>query len=371
MNGENGMDEWNGLISRLFYGIQFEPDLSDALADRIAMALIAEPIETLTADEEYAILASGIQRNLPLPTIVEMKQGPAELYGFIQRIVAQMDALRPWAEPEYLQLSSDWLSAFESSQPIARITIPVPGLEGRLARGFDRSSEDGPFLLLRLRSGAVIGFFSPVWAGSDDVMLVGAGRSHKPEFILQELIDTGRIEPERMVLLAESGHQHSQLSAPYETTPIQPPFYGENLPGNNHWDGKQVRYLTENERQEYLLAVHDGLLYDSRGNLFDTSSAHTLWTPGGGRAIFAMDQFGNLYSAPFHILGEFHHSSFLAGEPVAGAGEIAADQGRVLLISDHSTHYRPARRYTRQVTENLRRLGVDVADHQIEYHTTE
>ncbi|MFD3744479.1 hypothetical protein [Nocardia sp. NPDC058633] len=365
------MDEWNGLISRLFYGIQFESDLSDDLAARIAGALIAEPIETLTVDEEYSILTNGIQHNFPLPTIVEMKQGSAELYEFVQRIVAQMDAMRPWAEPEYLQLSSDWLSVFESSQPIARITIPVPGLEGRLARGFNRSSEDGPFLLLRLRSGAIVGFFSPVWAGSNDVMLVGAGIDYKPESILRELIDTGRIEADRILPLTESDHQHTQPSTQYETTPIQPPFYGENLPGNNHWGGKQVKYLTEDERREFLLSVHGGLLYDSRGNLFDTSSAHTLWTPAGGRAIFAMDQLGNLYSAPFHILGEFHHSSFLAGEPVAGAGEIAASQGRVLLISDHSTHYRPARRYTRQVTENLRRLGVDVADHQIEYHAAE
>ncbi|MFD3704968.1 hypothetical protein ACFWUP_17680 [Nocardia sp. NPDC058658] len=154
----------------------------------------------------------------------------------------------------------------------------------------------------------------------------------------------------------------------YETTPIQPASRGENLPGNDRWGGKQVEYLTEDERQKFRLTVHDGLLHDSSGHLFDTASARTLWMPSGGRAIFAMDHYGHLYSAPFHILGEFHHSSFLAGEPVAGAGEIAASQGKVLLISDHSTHYRPARKYTRQVIDSLRRQGVAVADSQIEYH---
>ncbi len=157
----------------------------------------------------------------------------------------------------------------------------------------------------------------------------------------------------------------------YGTTPIQPAFRGENLPGNDRWGGRQVKYLTDVERQQFRLTARDGLLHDSQGNLFDTSSAYTLWTPSGGRAIFAMDQHGNIYSAPFHILGEFHHSSFLAGEPVAGAGELAANQGRVLLISDHSTHYRPARKFTQQVVDSLRRRGVAVDDGQVEYHFAE
>ncbi|MFK2827300.1 hypothetical protein QYG89_17055, partial [Bacillus sp. B190/17] len=37
----------------------------------------------------------------------------------------------------------------------------------------------------------------------------------------------------------------------------------------------------------------------------------------------------------------FHHSSFNAGEAVAGAGEMQVRDGQVELVSDTSGHYRP------------------------------
>ncbi|MFB7878060.1 hypothetical protein ACFC06_22660 [Nocardia sp. NPDC056064] len=345
--------------------------MSDELVANIANALIVEPIATLTPEEEFRILANGLSKSFATPTLVEMRQTGAELHAFIRRVVDSMEAMRPWSNPEYIRLPADALAAFARPRPIARIRIPVPGVEGRLARTFEYGSEDGPFLLLRLRSGADIGFFSPVWPGSDDVMVASADNERDPHSILTELMDTGRFEADKVVSLIESGLELSGSTARYQTTPIQPSFRGEQEPGNKLWGGKHVRYLTEEERKNFRIIASNGLLYDAKGNLFDTSSARTLWTPTGGRAIFAMDQFGILYSAHYHILGEFHHSSLLAGEPAAGAGEIAVMQGQVHLISDHSTHYRPTRRFTNQVVESLRRQGLQVADLQIEYHSPE
>ncbi|WP_188827588.1 hypothetical protein [Nocardia camponoti] len=81
-----------------------------------------------------------------------------------------------------------------------------------------------------------------------------------------------------------------------------------------------------------------------------------------------MDRNGRIYSAPHHILGQFHHSSFLAGRPVAGAGEIEVRQGRVVLISDHSTHYRPAREFTAQVLDSLNKQGIPAEEITVEFH---
>ncbi|MFD4354933.1 hypothetical protein ACFWPX_20430 [Nocardia sp. NPDC058518] len=362
------MDYWNGIVQRIFYRIQFEPDLNEELASRIANALLVEPIETLTAAEEYTALTDGLRRQAPLPSLVPMRQPPTELRNFLLRVVEGMDSMRPWPTPPYVELPVDDLSNFQNFRPIARLALSVNEVEGRISRIFNRDSEDGPFLLLRLNSGATVGFFSPYWEGSDDVLVASGSADRDPVEVLRELTDTDRLEPEIIFHIDSNDAPPSPLSTRYETTPILPPFRGEHLAGNDVWEGKQVEYLDDNKRRDFRLFGYNGLLHNSKGDLFDTASAQTLWTPQGGRAIFAMDKDGYLYSAPYHIIGEFHHSSFLAGQPVAGAGEIAASQGKIVLISDHSTHYQPARKYTRQVVDSLRRQGVAVADNQIEYH---
>ncbi|MGI5221201.1 hypothetical protein [Nocardia sp. CA-290969] len=154
----------------------------------------------------------------------------------------------------------------------------------------------------------------------------------------------------------------------YQTTPLQPEFRGEHLLGNRQWGNSVVRYLAPEERAPYWLFANNGLLYTGEQKPLDTTFTSTLWTPQGGRAIFVMDEHGQLYASPYHLLGEFHHSSFLAGGPVAGAGEISAVQGQVRLISDHSTHYRPARRFTHQVVDSLRRQGISFDERAVEYH---
>ena len=42
-----------------------------------------------------------------------------------------------------------------------------------------------------------------------------------------------------------------------------------------------------------------------------------------------------------HEFAKFHHSSFLAGEKVAAAGEIIIENGIIKEITNGSGHYRP------------------------------
>ncbi|MFD6391572.1 hypothetical protein [Nocardia sp. NPDC060259] len=363
------MDYWTGIVQRIFYRIQFEPQLDQALVARITTALLVEPIEHLTAADEYSSLADGLRNQAPLPTLVRMRHPEAALRHFLAQVVEAMDSMRPWPTPPYTPLPADYLGEFRNARPIARLALTVNEVEGRLARSFNHDSEDGPFLLLRLSSGTIIGLFSPYWEGSHDVIVYAADSDRDPDEVVRELTDTGRVEPGRIFRLDELGIEPSATR--YETTPLLPSFRGEHLPENSVWDGKQVQYLNDAARQDFRLHSYGGLLQDHRGTPFDTSSAHTLWTPQGGRAIFIMDHNGYLYSAPIHLLGEFHHSSLSAGAPVAGAGEIQAEAGRVLLVSDQSSHYRPARKYTHQVVDSLRRQGIRIEDSQVEYHSAE
>jgi len=55
-----------------------------------------------------------------------------------------------------------------------------------------------------------------------------------------------------------------------------------------------------------------------------------------------MSEEGRFYLSKNYAYGKFHHSSFLAGKPVAAAGEIYIEKGIIKIVTDGSGHYRPA-----------------------------
>ena len=145
----------------------------------------------------------------------------------------------------------------------------------------------------------------------------------------------------------------------YELVEMLEQYRGEDDRSNGErWNRPfVVRYLSVDERAQYLLTVRDGLLYDSSGNLFDTTNARTAHGKQN-RAIFVMDRDGAVYASKDHDPGVFHHSSLLAGGPVASAGEMEVIEGRVMVISNASGHYRPQPRIGDQILAELSRRGV-------------
>jgi uncharacterized Zn-binding protein involved in type VI secretion len=147
----------------------------------------------------------------------------------------------------------------------------------------------------------------------------------------------------------------------HETTkPMQRSFVGESLPGNKVWPGKQVKYLNAEERAAYKLEFRNGKVYDARGNPFDTSDAETHFS-GQGAAIFVMDSEGNFYASKFQSPGAFHHSSLLAGAPVAAAGEMTVTNGEIAVLTRKSGHYRPSEGMQNQAVSELNDKGIDTA----------
>lgn len=142
------------------------------------------------------------------------------------------------------------------------------------------------------------------------------------------------------------------LAGRYKTTGMDNKYLSEEIPGNSVWPRQQVNYLTPAERMKRQITFKDGKAYDSDGSLFDTGDAY------GGRAIFVMDEHGAFYVEKFPEVGEFHHSSFLAGKPVAAAGEIEATEGVITAISDQSGHYKPGLDFTAQAMRALKENGV-------------
>ena len=145
------------------------------------------------------------------------------------------------------------------------------------------------------------------------------------------------------------------------TGPMDPGMRYETDPQRFPFHGKSVKYLTEAEREEHRLFVRDGLIYRTDGELFDSRGSATFW--GGhdsDKAIFVMDEYGNIYASKFQARGEFHHSSLLAGGPVAGAGELHVEDGRLIGVTDNSGHYLPTRQMTLRVATRLADQGVSM-----------
>jgi hypothetical protein len=160
---------------------------------------------------------------------------------------------------------------------------------------------------------------------------------------------------------------------PLDVKDMDPHYKHEHVPGHpdNPWardmwgnpTDRAVKHFDDETREAHRLFVDgDGnLRRASDGSLFDTQRGVTHWSrnEGGGRAIFVMDENGNLYASNYQNPGEVHHSSFLSGEDVAGAGEIRVHGGKIIDLTDRSGHYAPPTTLNDQALDELRRQGLN------------
>ena len=135
----------------------------------------------------------------------------------------------------------------------------------------------------------------------------------------------------------------------YKTKAMSTAFKGENTtpwhPAFRVWQPLPVRYFTAAERQKYLVFVNSrGLLVDSKGKLLNVD-----------RAPYVMDRLGNIYVMPIDMAGRYNHSSLLAGNPVAAAGEIWIKNGFVNRINRKSGHYSTAVMHLTQFINELKK----------------
>lgn len=123
---------------------------------------------------------------------------------------------------------------------------------------------------------------------------------------------------------------------------------------------KEVQYLTTDaERLPYRLDFKNGKAL--RENVpFDTTTETTEHS-GVGSAIFVIDANRQFYAGS-HIRGTFHHSSFLGGAAIMGAGEIKTnDKGEITHITNKSGHYKPDKQQDLNTLKILQDAGVDLS----------
>ncbi|MES3039092.1 MAG: hypothetical protein V4736_14390 [Bdellovibrionota bacterium] len=135
----------------------------------------------------------------------------------------------------------------------------------------------------------------------------------------------------------------------FKTIPIQNKYKGEELGQSEFFRETKIRYYDDVEREAYRVTARDGKLYNAAGEPMN-----------GKNLIFVMSEDGAFYagtSAP----GFRHHSSFLAGQPVAAAGEMIVENGNLIAISRKSGHYAPSADRLSLAIGELARLGLNTA----------
>jgi len=111
------------------------------------------------------------------------------------------------------------------------------------------------------------------------------------------------------------------------------------MPQNEFFSASSVRYLSADEREEYRIEIVGGIFrWVETQELVHTGNMYTFFS-GDGHAIWACSADRRFYTGD-HEVGTFHHSSFLGGLPVIGAGEWTINHGRLVMLSAKTGHYR-------------------------------
>jgi hypothetical protein len=116
-----------------------------------------------------------------------------------------------------------------------------------------------------------------------------------------------------------------------------------------------VIYFDATQREAHRVTIKDGVVYDHTGAVVRAtkSKRHDLNN-------YVMDAAGTFYLFDEFTTPTIRHSSILAGQPVAGAGNIQIADGRIVYIDSDSGHYPSTRVFANVLTE-LNACGVDVS----------
>src|SRR5690606_22880679 len=105
-----------------------------------------------------------------------------------------------------------------------------------------------------------------------------------------------------------------------------------------HGRSGSVRYLSENQRQKHVATFDGSKLVVKPTAVFQIGISQST----KGDVIYVVDDNGKFYVG-MKELGSFHHSSFLAGHAVRGAGTMPLEKDfEVAEVNNNREHYCPS-----------------------------
>ncbi|MBF0298237.1 MAG: hypothetical protein HQK51_05930 [Oligoflexia bacterium] len=152
-----------------------------------------------------------------------------------------------------------------------------------------------------------------------------------------------------------SGLADKLKSTKYELVSLSSEYVGEEQ-GKSRMKEFFVQYLKEDELLPYRVFItSEGSFVNYQKRKWDTVAGASLL----GEAMYVLRDNGDIIVSNRIQEGRFHHSSLGGGKPVACAGTIRIENGKLTLVTNESGHYKPGRKQLDQMIERLRELGVN------------
>lgn len=181
-------NDWRLVVNAVLYMTQFSPALNQAEVERVSTTLLGKPLGSLTQEQEYRALTDALESGQDLDPIVKVKHSPAEVRDFLSKVVAELDAMRPWPVPPLRELSITRWSNSASVIPIGQIAVGWPAIEGRVGKTFKRM-ECGRGVVVALRSGSELALIWPSRTGKSATDIFSLSQDRPGSVIKQELLD--------------------------------------------------------------------------------------------------------------------------------------------------------------------------------------
>lgn len=188
--------------------VRSEP-IDDALALRHARALLLEPLRGISLEGQYSALVEALASDTVLSTFrgdprFERVIPEPEFRSHLHRVLAHLDAMRPWKEPVLRVLAPGTWRRSSADRVVGRLGRSILAVENRLHTHF--VPEVGPdgerveIALLRLRNGhdvALVGRRSP----TEVVEVVTHDSGIPAADLMAELTAGSHFEPDEVEVL--------------------------------------------------------------------------------------------------------------------------------------------------------------------------
>lgn len=142
------------VIGTLLHSVKFD-DLNAELIDRMARALIEEPLVGLTPADEHQAIVDALRSSATLTEVIRLPASIPEPHGekdfrdFLRRLLERLDIIRPWPVPLHRELNADRWSRYENAQVVGPIKMRYVDAQERINYAFGGVEANGSKLALR------------------------------------------------------------------------------------------------------------------------------------------------------------------------------------------------------------------------------
>ncbi|MFJ4787803.1 hypothetical protein [Streptomyces sp. NPDC088794] len=189
-----------GVVVAVLYCVQFSRELSDAEVERIARMMLERPFYDLTADEQYADIEAALAAATWADDLSWQPHDEPSVRDFLRRLLAHLDAQRPWQEPPFRGLGLDRWAEFRSGALLARVRLYAPSQDRLHARLRTVPGDPAGLraVLLRLRSGDEVALVAPPLPDGYDAELRAAAPHRAAALVIEAFLTHTGYERERV-----------------------------------------------------------------------------------------------------------------------------------------------------------------------------